>query len=179
MTYSLQGLLSINQGLNLWIELNLWEINCAIYCIALTCKELNNDVRTSEKRKNGPPKWITFIESSINRIRKLISYVQVVIKCKRESTFTKHQKTLLHKLEKKFGNSKMSTLETKLTSLKQELKSKADNLRHQKRLIERKKINKQFTFNPKKIYRNMKGDKIEVDKIPTKESIEQFWKGIW
>ena len=165
--------------MNLWVELNLWEINCAIYCIALTCKELNNDVRTSEKRKNGPPKWITSIESSINRIRKLISYVQVVIKCKRESTFTKHQKTLLHTLKKKLGNSKMSTLETKLTSLKQELKSKADNLRHQKRLIERKKINKQFAFNPKKIYGNMKGDKIEVDKIPTKESIEQFWKGIW
>ena len=70
----------------------------------------------------------------------------------------------------------MSTLETKLTSLKQELKSKVDNLRHQKRLIERKKINKQFAFNSN---RNMKGDKIEVDKIPTKESIEQFWKGIW
>ena len=53
-------------------------------------------------------------------------------------------------VKKTFGNSKMSTLETKLTSLKQELKSKADNLRHQKRLIERKKINKQFAFNPKK-----------------------------
>ena len=25
----------------------------------------------------------------------------------------------------------------------------------------------------------MKGNKIKVDKIPTKESIEQFWKGIW
>ena len=153
-------------------NVTLWKINCAIYCIALTCKELNNDVRTSEKRKNGPSKWITSIESSINRIRKLISYVQVVIKCKRESTFTKHQKTLLHTLKKKFGNNKMSTLETKLTSLKQELKSKADNLRRQKRLIERKKINKQFSFNPKKKNRNMKGDKIEVDKIPTKESIE-------
>ena len=61
----------------------------------------------------------------------------------------------------------MSTLETKFTSLKQELKSKTDNLRHQKRLIERKKINRQFSFNLKKVYRNMKSDKIEVDKIPT------------
>lgn len=25
----------------------------------------------------------------------------------------------------------------------------------------------------------MKRDKIEDDKIPTKEGIEQFWKGIW
>ena len=86
----------------------LWKINCTIYCIALTCKELNNDVRTSQKRKNEPPKWITSIESSINRIIKVISHVQPVMKCKRESLFTRHQKTLLHTLKKKFGNSKMS-----------------------------------------------------------------------
>ena len=114
-------------------NVTLWEINCTIYCIALTCKELNNDVRNSEMRKHEPSKWITSIESSINRIRKLISHVHVVIKCKRESTFTKHQKTLLHTLKKKCGNSKMTTVETKLTLLKQELKNKADNLGHQKR----------------------------------------------
>ena len=96
-----------------------------------------------------------------------------------ESTFTKDQKTLLHTLKKKFGNSKMNTLEIKLTSLKQELKSKADNLRHQKRLIECKKLNRQFSFYLKKVYCNMKVNKIEVDTIPTKESIEQFWKSIW
>ena len=69
----------------------------------------------------------------------------------------------------------MSTLETKLTSLKQELKSRSATLRPQKQLIERKKINRWFSFYLKKIYHNMKGykDKIEVDKIPTKESIEQ------
>ena len=76
--------------------------------IALTCKELNNDIRTSEKRKNELPKWITSIESSINRARKLISHVQVVTKCILGSTFTKHQKILLHTLKKKFANSKMS-----------------------------------------------------------------------
>ena len=53
-------------------------------------------------------------------------------------------------LKKKFRNSKMSTLETKLTILKKELKSKADNLRRQKCFIERKRINKQFSHNPKR-----------------------------
>ena len=32
-------------------NVTLWEINCAIYGTALTCKELNNDVRTSEREK--------------------------------------------------------------------------------------------------------------------------------
>ena len=109
-------------------NVTLWEINCTIYSIAVSCKELNDDVTTTEKRKNEPPKWITSIENSINRIRKLIAHIQVVIKCKKECQFTKHQKTLLQMLKKKFGNSKMSTLETKLALLKQELKSKAENL---------------------------------------------------
>ena len=82
-------------------------------------------------------------------------------------------------LKKKFGNSKMSTLETKLALQKQELKSKADNLRHQKCLIERKRINKQFSHNPKKVYRKMKEDKIEIEKVPTKENVEQLWKSTW
>ena len=33
----------------------LWENNCTIYCIVLTCKELNNAIRTSEKRKKELP----------------------------------------------------------------------------------------------------------------------------
>ena len=160
-------------------NVTLWEINCTICSIAVSCKELNDDVTTTEKRKNEPPKWITSIENSINRIRKLIAHIQVVIKCKKECQFTKHQKTLLQMLKKKFGNSKMSTLETKLALLKKELKSKADNLRHQKCGIERKRINKQLLHNPKKVYRKMKDDKIEIEKVPTKENVEQFWKSIW
>ena len=49
-------------------NVTLWEINCTIYSIAISCKELNNYVSTTEKRKNEPPKWITSIENNINRI---------------------------------------------------------------------------------------------------------------
>ena len=85
-------------------------------------------------------------------------------------------KTLLHMLKKKFSNSKMSTFETKLTIPKQELKSKADNLRQQKCFIERKAINKHTSHNPKKVYCKMKSDKTEIEKVPSKENVEQFWK---
>ena len=54
-------------------NVTLWEIICTIYSIAVSCKELNDDVTTTEKRKNEPPKWITSIENSINRITKIDS----------------------------------------------------------------------------------------------------------
>ena len=49
-------------------NITLWEINCTIYSIAVSCEELNDDVATTEKRKNEPPKWITSTENSIKRI---------------------------------------------------------------------------------------------------------------
>ena len=51
----------------------------------------------------------------------------------------------------------MTTLQFKFTMLKQDLKSKTAKLRYQKKIIERKKINKQFYKDPKKVYRTMKG----------------------
>ena len=51
----------------------------------------------------------------------------------------------------------MTTLEFKCTMLKQDLKSKTEKLKYQKKIIERKKINKLFYKDPKKVYRTMKG----------------------
>ena len=73
----------------------------------------------------------------------------------------------------------MIKLTTKLSVLKQELKSKVEKCRHHNKLAERKRINKEFFYDPKKVYRSMKGDAISIEKIPTKEDVENFWKGIW
>ena len=32
-------------------NVTLWENNCIIYSVGISCKELNNDVSTTEKRK--------------------------------------------------------------------------------------------------------------------------------
>ena len=62
--------------------------------------------------------------------------------------------------------------------LKPDLKSKAKILKHQKKIIERKKIKKLFYKDPKKVYREMKGSIITPKSIPSKQNVETFWKGI-
>ena len=52
-------------------------------------------------------KCIVNLVNSIKRIRRKIAQTQVVIECK--NTKQKHQKFLLHRLKKKYGNSKMIT----------------------------------------------------------------------
>ena len=59
------------------------------------------------------------------------------------------------------------------------MNSTTEKMRYQKRLNERKFINKKFHTNPKVIYRQFKGESIKIMDPPGKEEIEDFWKGIW
>ena len=94
-------------------------MNCTIYCIAISCKEIINDLPAGEiqNKKYNKPKWIV-------NFRREIAHTQVVIECKNTKLHTKHQTSLLHRLKKKYANSKMIILTTKLSVLKQELKSR-------------------------------------------------------
>ena len=157
-----------------------WELNCLIYATAMTCKEYNNDIRRIEpekaKEKLDMPKWIYHLEESISRVRQEINPINVLIKCKIEKEFTAHQKRLLNRFLKNYGNTKMTTLEFKCTMLKQDLKSKTEKLEYQKKIIERKKINKLFYKDPKKFYRTMNGSTITPKSIPSKQNVETFGK---
>ena len=102
-------------------------------------------------------------KNSIKGIRKSIAHVIVVTQCN-ENTFSKHQRNLQNHLQKKFGNIKKFTIESKLAILKQEM-----------RISERPKINKLFANNPKILYRSVKSNKIEVEKLPEKEEEKAFW----
>ena len=97
--------------------ISAWKIISTIYCITILCKEIINDLPTGEMRNKryNQPKWIVNFENSIERFRREIAHTQVVIECKNTKQSTKHQASLLHRLKKKYGNSKMITLITKLT----------------------------------------------------------------
>ena len=73
------------------------------------------------------------------------------------------QNTIVHWLTKKFGNTKIGTLETKLALLKQYLKSKSEKLKHQKWLWERKRIN---NYSLKAWSKSMKGNNVIVENLP-------------
>ena len=130
--------------------------------------------------KNKPkfPRWLTQLEESITYLRKIIGQLTVIIKYKQTNTFLKHQKSLLEKFRKKFRNTAMPNLQSKLYILKQKLKTKSEKLKYHKKLFERKSINHKFNYDPKSVYRTMKGNCVTAEKIPTKNEIETFWKSI-
>ena len=96
-------------------------------------------------------KLIAQLELSITNPRRNIEQLEVVIKCKQENKFTKHQRNLFEKFCKKFVNTRASTLSYKLTKLKQDLKSKSRKLKCKKRLASRKSLNKKI-YNKSKTH---------------------------
>ena len=161
---------------------NYWDINVCLYSAAVTClREMNQLRELTPPTKNKPkfPQWLTQLEESITYLRITIGQLTVIIKCKQTNTFSKHQKSLLEKFWKKFRNTTMPNLQSKLYISKQKLKAKSEKLKYHKKLFERKSIKHRFNCDPKSVYRTMKGNCITTEKIPTKNEIETFWKSIW
>ena len=86
----------------------------------------------NRNQKQGKPKLFVNLENNIKRLKTEIAHVQVIINCKNKEKFMKHQNIILHRLKKKFGDTKMKTLETKLALLKQDQKSKSKQLKYKK-----------------------------------------------
>ena len=148
----------------------------------MTCKAYIQDIQqkpANQKESNTLPKWLHHLEQSIKRVRKELNHINLLIKCKKENSYSKHQKKLLNKFRKKPGNTTLRLFEYKSTILKQELKSKSEKLKYQKKLIERKRINMIFQTNPKKVFRSFKENSVILKAMPSQENVETFWKGIW
>ena len=175
------GLLAINTVANRHLQnihyVTIWEINVTLQTAAVSVKQYTNNLKQIERepiRKNSAPGWIKQPEHSIERIRKEIAQLNVMIKCQKTSTYSKHQLKLKQVFTKRYGDFRLKTLQFRLSILYQSLKAKSTKLKYNKRCIERKSINNKFCKNPKAVYRSMKGNNISATEIPTTESIESF-----
>ena len=161
---------------------NYLDINVLLYTAAVTTKEYLNDLIKKYTEKTPKAKiiqWITNIEDKITRLRRAIGRLTTIIRCKKTGIFPNHQKKLNEKYYNKYENAKLHTLNFKLTVLKYNLHATSVKLKYQKKRFNQKFINRKFSTNPKAVYRDFKGNNIATEKLPKKESIETFWKGIW
>ena len=161
-------------------SLNYWDINVCLYSAAVICLRETNQLRELNLTNNKPkfPRWLTQLEESITYLSKTIGQLTVIVKCKRINKYSKHQKSLLKKFRKKFRNTTLINLQSNLYITKEKLKAKSEKLKYHKKLYERKTISRNVSCDPKSVYRNIKGNRITAEKIPTKYEVETFWKNI-
>ena len=63
--------------------------------------------------------------------------------------------------------------------MKHDLQDASTKFKYSKRKYQRKTINRSFSKDPKGVYRNFRGRKINVENLPSQDEVESFWKSIW
>ena len=126
--------------------ISLWTINVIQYSATISLLDSNNALKElTDKNEKIRPRWKVFLNNKINSIRRKISYITLIVNCRNTSSvLTKHQKKIENRLKKWFHNTKLRTLESKLSQLNHDLKLASESLRNKQKLCERNSINKKF-----------------------------------
>ena len=160
---------------------SLWDINIMHHATAITVISWKGKLREkSNRQEQSKLGWLIQMESRIGAIRKKLSDIDSVSKCKDTNTFSKHQRDTEKMLKHWYGNTRRNTLLFRKTHLKQSLKVESEKMRRKKVFTERRKINNTFHLNPIQVYRKFRAtSEIEVKDAPTKQQIQKFWGDIW
>ena len=162
-------------------EVTLWDINVAHYATAITVISWKGNLREHKKWKEpSKPGWLVQAETRIAAMRRKLSFIDCIIKCKTEYQFSKQQREIERKLKHWYGNTRMGTLLFRKNELLHDVKVETEKMRRRKVFSERRRINNIFSSNPKAVYRGFrKTAESEISNPPNKEEIENFWGGIW
>ena len=160
-------------------EVDLWDLNVCYYVSAVTLLDCNGLLNQKEIKRREKQGWLIQAESKINAIRKHLSRIDVVLKCKGKKQFTKRQINIERQVQKRFGRTTKENLKESKMKLKQSLKCETEKMGRRKVIEERKKINRKFSTNPKSVYHEFrKKDDFQVKTLPSKEDLTKYWEGI-
>ena len=163
-------------------NISMWHINVMQYTTAITLLERHGKLREKRSRKveRKEPGWIINITNRITAIRRKISYVNLISKCKLDGKYTPKQKFIQKKLTPIYGSTTNTRLTEAETILKHELSVQSKILKDKKMITERQRINSLFHSSPKSVYRGFRKDgKIDVEKAPPAGEVKSFWENIW
>ena len=161
--------------------ISLLTINVIQYSAITALLDYNNVLKEiTAKNEKTPPRWKVSLNNKIKSIRRKISYVTLIVNCRHTSSvLTKHQKKIENRHKKWVRNTKLCTLESKLSQLNQNLKLASRSLRNKQKLCERNSINKKFQNNQKQVFRTWKSKQQQINSAPTKDKTENFWSATW
>ena len=93
---------------------HLIDINNFVYAAAISVNQylgqLTEKKQKFDEKKSEYPKWITNIQTSIDKMRRTMGHILTILDCKQTNQYTMKQLRIKDRLKKKFGNLKIKTL---------------------------------------------------------------------
>ena len=133
--------------------ISLWDLNVTYYSAAVTVLQQEGLLKEIKNaNRHVKPGWQIQLEQQISSYRRRQAFVDLILNCKKEGKYTKHQCNIEHKLKKWYARTSVENLIRIRTELKQKLAVAAEKLRRKKIVKERDMINQKFSMNPKAVY---------------------------
>ena len=117
--------------------------------------------------------WKVKLQKKIEKLRGELSQMM------QYQPITKHLLQKMRRIKRKYGIRDDSEIPGRIAEHRAEVKALAAQIRNKERKEKSKIINKQFGENPRKVYRNIMKQSIEVENPPSKTELEQFWRPLY
>ena len=133
--------------------ISLWDLQVTYYSAAVTVFQQEGLLKEIKNaNRNVKPGWQIQLEQQISSYQWRLAFLDLILNCKKEGKYTKHQCNIEHKPKKWYGRTSVENLIRIQTELKQKLAVAAEKLRRKKMVKERDMINQKFSMNPKAVY---------------------------
>lgn len=155
----------------------LTAINRIVYAVGTTIRQKLIPSKETKKKRfiEGDQPWKKRLQNKILALRKDLSQLK-------ECLNPEISKKMQYKKKSLYGKYKIKDIKdhTKATELiKQQISAKACRIKRYTERNNQFQQNKLFSENPGKFYNNILLKKKQVERPPSKEEIEAYWKGIW
>ena len=160
-------------------EVSITELNNITYGAALFIQrklapwyEENRPRKNRNGKKEYP--WKMKLMKKIQRLRGELSQMMSA----KSGPVTKNLKRKIKRIQRKY-RIKDGQFDAKIAEHQTEIKGITAQIRNKERRPNYKIINKKFAENPRKVYRELIDETIEVEKPPKKEHLEEFWRPLF
>ena len=99
-----------------------------------------------------------------------------MLSCSVKNIYTEHQHRICERLQYKV---RRDTLVYRVKLLTQEIKATSSKVTYHRKKIQRDIINRLFGKKPTSVYNSFRGGPVEINKVPSMNEVEKFWKDIW
>ena len=154
-------------------ELNITNFGAALYLqrqLAPWYDEQKPETFRKYMKKEYP--WKVKIQKKIQKLRAELSLMLS------SRPLTKNLVIRIHRLERKY-KIKDGNLRAKIADHQATIKGLAAQARNKERKINQRVINKKFAEHPRKVYRDLKDEDIQVEDPPEHHELETFWRPLY
>ena len=154
-------------------ELNNISFGAALYIQRIHAPWYDESRKKSARKGKIVYPWKVKMQKKIDKLRAELSQMMTY------EPVTKHLIRKVKRIKRKYGIKDNKDIPGRIAEHQAEIKALAAQIRNKERKENTKTINKKFGENPRKVYREIMKESIEVLKPPCEEQLENFWRPLY